>query len=50
MNFVSSPIGGRYLRVVDWHWSDPLDATPGSGAPTRPAAVPQLVPAAVSGF
>lgn len=25
--FVTSPIGGRYFRVVDWHWHDPLDAS-----------------------
>ncbi|WP_419945022.1 RES domain-containing protein [Candidatus Poriferisodalis sp.] len=27
MNFLTSGIGGRYLRVVDWRWRDPLDAS-----------------------
>ena len=35
VNFVSCPIGGRYLRVVDWHWSDPLDATHAAQPPGR---------------
>lgn len=27
MNSRTTSIGGRYLRVVDWHWHDPLDAS-----------------------
>ena len=27
MSFITSSVGGRYLRVVDWHWHDPLDAS-----------------------
>ena len=27
MSIVTTSIGGRYLRVVDWHWHDPLDAS-----------------------
>ncbi|WP_420626051.1 RES domain-containing protein [Candidatus Poriferisodalis sp.] len=27
MSFTTTRIGGRYLRIVDWHWRDPLDAT-----------------------
>ena len=35
MNFITSKIGGRYLRVVDWHWSDPLDTSHAAQPPGR---------------
>lgn len=43
--FVTSPVGGRYFRVVDWHWHDPLDASHSARPPGgrwNPAGLPCL--------
>ena len=35
MNMNTAPIGGRHLRIVDWHWPDPLDTTHAARPPGR---------------
>ena len=54
MKMTTARIGGRHLRIVDWHWPDPLDTTYAARPPGRrwnppglPAGYPHQADAAI---